>query len=536
MDPAVHLRATTLAKEAQASGFTPLEKASSMPSPRSVQYRLERTRSASDSFYGMRSYKLGHFAELKLESLPEDEPVSARFEIVSTGPQKSRRRQLALTIQAKRSRATLFVDAWLALAFASFILAALCTGAQALAPATATPGTSLFRHASLAKVPRPADAAPATPPPPPPAQFARLAAEAKFWQATRYLGSRAASRLEDALAFAGEAHEGQFRKSGEPYVVHPIETACILAEMKVSADAVVAGLLHDVVEDTEVSTEAICARFGAAVGSIVAGVTDVDTSPASPGGSAAFDSKDAKDAFNKQRLFLAMGEDLNVVLVKLADRVHNMRTLGAMPAAKRAKKAKETLELFVPLAKAVGVAPFEKELRRLSAEHLSPLAELKAASSAHSSKKPSSFFDDGGFGARLMGYAEESFASAQCPALLDEFLANDAALRGAELGPKLRAHRESWAAHCTAQRAPHLSEAAAPLKPREESGQKGWLGGIAARMQAQPVHGQGQALAALPALYATALLAGFSDVPAAFGADLMPALESLEQLFQTNGQ
>ena len=141
-----------------------------------------------------------------------------------------------------------------------------------------------------------------------------------------------------------------------------------------------------------------------------------------------------------------MGGNLNVVLVKLADRVHNMRTLGAMPAEKRAKKAKETMELFVPLAKTVGVAPIEAELRRLSAQHLSPLAELSAAATASElqASRPNSW------PSLVRGFVDESFAKAPCPALVAVFLLEDRALREADLGGKLVAHRQAWAAHCAA--------------------------------------------------------------------------------------
>ena len=187
-----------------------------------------------------------------------------------------------------------------------------------------------------------------------------------------------------------------------------------------------------------------------------------------------------------------------------------------MPAEKRAKKAKETMELFVPLAKTVGVKPLEAELRALSAKHLSPLAELTAAAEHGAAR-------EGSFG-KLMSFADEAFAAAKCPALLSEFLLADEALRAADLSLKLASHRETWAAHCTAADVPHLASgtganegtgvgAGADVGTSRRQ-QPGWLSSVRF-----PGSFERDATSRLRAAYATALVAGFTNTPAAFGSD-----------------
>lgn len=247
-----------------------------------------------------------------------------------------------------------------------------------------------------------------------------------------------------------------------------------------------------------------------------------------------------------------MGGNLNVVLVKLADRVHNMRTLGAMPAHKREKKAKETMELFVPLAKTVGVAPMEEELRALSAQHLSPFAELSAAAERNAKKQKGK-----GKGLssvmtmRALSFMDQSFATATCPALLAEFMLADSKLKEANLGGKLAAHRDAWSAHCDAANAPHLSSSESVSAPSTSSSSASSSSSSAssspspsARRRARPAggrwfgggggqaQGQREASSHLTAAYATALVAGFANAPAAFGADGLQAIDALATLFQ----
>mmetsp|Transcript_19937 Transcript_19937/g.41931 ORF Transcript_19937/g.41931 Transcript_19937/m.41931 type:complete len:514 (-) Transcript_19937:161-1702(-) len=508
------------AEAAMAEGFQPLSRkhqSEGKPSTVPLRRAVQKTRSFSDSFYATKTYRLGSLASLKFEELPRAVPFNASFAFAApkaaneendadaddaaAGSKKRSRRRVVIELQARRTRTTVSVDSGLVLALT--VIAFACLVGQAAAYATMPAAPRAFRPASAG-----VGVAPAAPLLDP----ATASAASKLKRATRYLGSSRA--VDEAVSFAVEAHSGQKRKSGEAYVVHPIETACILAEMKVDVDTVVAGLLHDVVEDTEWSTEQLCSRFGDAVASIVDGVTDVEMEMAM--------TKEEKDAFNQQRLLLAMGGNLNVVLVKLADRVHNMRTLGAMPAHKRAKKAKETMEIFVPLAKTIGVAPIEAELRALSAQHLSPLAELTGAAERGAAK-------EGAWGVgKLMGFADEAFASAKCPALLSEFLLADEALREADLSSKLASHRETWAAHCDAAEAPHLAGRAAKSAPGagRRPQQPGWLNTVRF-----PGGGGKEAASHLRAAYATALVAGFTNTPAAFGSDSLEAVQSLTALF-----
>lgn len=495
-------------------GFQPLTRkhqSEGIPSTTPLRRGVEKKRSFSDTFYVTKTYRLGSLADLKYEELSSSVPLSASFRLAAApkassssatanesaaAPTQKERRRLVIELQARRSRATVSMDSGFALVLAVIAVASFIGQASAYTmPAT----PRAFRQSSAPAAPIPAALDPAT-----------ATATSKLKRATRYLGTGSSSRVvEEAVAFAVEAHSGQKRKSGEAYVVHPIETACILAEMKVDVDTVVAGLLHDVVEDTEWSTDELCSRFGEAVGSIVDGVTDVDTEL----------SKAEHDAYNQQRLLLAMGGNLNVVLVKLADRVHNMRTLGAMPAEKRAKKAKETMELFVPLAKTVGVKPLEAELRALSAQHLSPLAELTAAAEHGAAR-------EGNFG-KLMGFADQAFATAKCPALLSEFLLADEALRKADLSSKLASHRETWAAHCSAADVPHLaSGTVAGSRASHRQQPPGWLSNVRF-----PGSAQKDAATHLRAAYAAALVAGFTNTPAAFGSESLEAVQSLTALF-----
>jgi hypothetical protein len=253
------------------------------------------------SFLTVKTYRLGSFAEVKFEELPRPAPFKASIDWAapvtpdetdadgkpvsptwgkrrraasgSASASKSGRRSIRFTVEARRSRASVSVDSGLVLAFAVFSLAFLVGQVSAYMPAGFAPAVNRAVHPSSSR------AAPATTTTSPAmTDPATVAAARKLKRATWYLpdGTGEARQLDEAVRFAVEAHTGQKRKSGEAYVVHPIETACILAEMRVDADAVVAGLLHDVVEDTDWTTEQLCARFGESVSSIVDGVTDVD--------------------------------------------------------------------------------------------------------------------------------------------------------------------------------------------------------------------------------------------------------------------
>ncbi|AFY71768.1 (p)ppGpp synthetase I, SpoT/RelA [Thalassoporum mexicanum PCC 7367] len=166
-----------------------------------------------------------------------------------------------------------------------------------------------------------------------------------------------------ALKFACELHEGQYRASGEPYILHPIEVATILRDLGGGSKAmIVAGFLHDVVEDTEVTVADIEAEFGAEIAALVEGVTKLSKFN--------FESKTERAAENFRRMFLAMAQDIRVIVVKLADRLHNMRTLEHLPAPKQANIARETMEIFAPLANRLGIGQIKWELEDLSFKYI----------------------------------------------------------------------------------------------------------------------------------------------------------------------
>jgi len=171
--------------------------------------------------------------------------------------------------------------------------------------------------------------------------------------------------VEKAYEWAARLHEGQLRKSGEPYLSHPIEVAYILTQMKLDLPTIAAGLLHDAVEDSQISIDEIKREFGEEVAFIVDGVTKLKSIPGSI-------DKFSKQAESLKKIILAMSKDLRVILVKLADRLHNMRTLEYQPEHKRLRIAKETLEIYAPLAGRLGIDWVKCELEDLSFKYLYP--------------------------------------------------------------------------------------------------------------------------------------------------------------------
>ena len=170
--------------------------------------------------------------------------------------------------------------------------------------------------------------------------------------------------LAAAFDFAFQLHEGQFRASGDPYIVHPIAVADLLRDIGASASVIAAGFLHDVVEDTHVTPEQLEGYFGAEVRELVEGVTKL--------GGIHFTNRTEAQAENLRKMFLAMASDIRVVLVKLADRLHNMRTLGALKSDKQERIARETREIYAPLANRLGIGRFKWELEDLAFKLLEP--------------------------------------------------------------------------------------------------------------------------------------------------------------------
>ena len=172
--------------------------------------------------------------------------------------------------------------------------------------------------------------------------------------------------LRRAYVFSALEHKGQIRHSGEPYLVHPLEVADFLADMKLDVAAVAAGLLHDVVEDTLTTPERIEELFGVEIAHIVEGVTKIGAIP--------FSSSEERQAENFRKMLLAMVDDIRVILVKLADRLHNMRTLHHLPEERRVKIAQETLDIYAPIANRLGMSKVKNELEELAFKYLEPKA------------------------------------------------------------------------------------------------------------------------------------------------------------------
>src|ERR1700752_3612751 len=172
--------------------------------------------------------------------------------------------------------------------------------------------------------------------------------------------------IRRAYIFSAKEHKGQLRASGEPYLTHPLEVANILAEMKMDAVTVSVGLLHDVVEDTLVSLKDVEAMFGPEVTHIVDGVTKISQIQ--------FTSKEEKQAENFRKMLLAMTDDIRVIMVKFADRIHNMRTLAYLNADRREAIARETMDIYAPLANRLGMGKVRGELEDLSFSYLDPKA------------------------------------------------------------------------------------------------------------------------------------------------------------------
>lgn len=173
------------------------------------------------------------------------------------------------------------------------------------------------------------------------------------------------SLIVKAFEIANKLHDGQLRKSGEPYIIHPIAVSKILANFGLDNETIIAGLLHDVVEDTEYTRDQLVQDFDEKIALLVDGVTKL--------GNIKYDSKEKQQAENFRKMFLAMSKDIRVLIIKLADRLHNMRTLEYMPTHKREEKALETLEIYAPLAGRLGIYSIKFELENLALKYLHPI-------------------------------------------------------------------------------------------------------------------------------------------------------------------
>ena len=186
-----------------------------------------------------------------------------------------------------------------------------------------------------------------------------------FEKLSDYLSSEQISKIADAYIYAANAHENQFRTSGEPYIIHPIAVCNNLAQIQMDFSTIIAALLHDVVEDTEVNIEEIRSLFGDKVSELVEGVTKLTRLSGK--------TKNETHAESMRKMILAMVKDIRVIVIKLADRLHNMETIGAMPPKKQAKKARETLDIFAPLANRLGMFNYKNRLEDLCFKALYPL-------------------------------------------------------------------------------------------------------------------------------------------------------------------
>ncbi len=182
-----------------------------------------------------------------------------------------------------------------------------------------------------------------------------------------------------AYRIAEKMHQGQLRKSGEPYMIHPAAVALILADLGMDDAAIVAGLLHDVVEDTEYTKEQLEKDFGPEIANMVDGVTKL--------GSLVFESKEERQAENLRKMFLAMSKDIRVLIIKLADRLHNLRTINYMDERKIIDKCRETLEIYAPLASRLGIYTLKFELEDIALKHLDPFAYYDLATQVNAKKQ-----------------------------------------------------------------------------------------------------------------------------------------------------
>jgi len=188
----------------------------------------------------------------------------------------------------------------------------------------------------------------------------------------KYHPSDDISQIEKAYSIAKEAHKEQKRKSGEPYIIHPLNVAYILADLELDKETIIAGILHDVVEDTIMTDDDLRREFGEDVALLVDGVTKLENLPLTAAHGDMTDAKLEMQAENLRKMFLAMAKDIRVIMIKLADRLHNMRTLRYQKPESQQRIAKETLEIYCPIAQRLGISKLKVELDDLSLKYLEP--------------------------------------------------------------------------------------------------------------------------------------------------------------------
>ena len=253
----------------------------------------------------------------------------------------------------------------------------------------ATPAARKRPPVAAAHPPTPADAAAAS--------FAALTGKLD------YLDAADIRRVRDAYRFADEAHLGQFRASGEPYITHPIAVAGLCAEWKLDAQAIMAALMHDAMEDCGITKAELIERFGAPTADLVDGLTKLDK--------LRFSTREESQAESFRKMLLAMTRDVRVILVKLADRLHNMRTMDAVVVAKRTRIAAETLEIYAPIAHRLGLNQTYRELQELSFRHLKPWREAALSKAVQKARGYRRDVVD-----RIRKDVEKSFVQAKLPA------------------------------------------------------------------------------------------------------------------------
>ena len=202
--------------------------------------------------------------------------------------------------------------------------------------------------------------------------------EALLAKVRAYLAEEKIGIIKEAYSFAEAAHSGQVRLSGQPFIEHPVETATFLADLRLDANALAAALLHDVVEDCDIKSEELKEKFGSEISTLVDGVTKLTQTESMPNpmgeGATSRGDESLLQAATLRKMLMAMAEDIRVVLIKLADRLHNMRTLKSLPYYRRVAIARETLEIYAPLAHRLGIWEIKWRLEDLALEHINPQA------------------------------------------------------------------------------------------------------------------------------------------------------------------